>query len=380
MDQQASVSLEELLTHAAWARRLARGLVSDDSLADDTVQDAFLTAVQKPPVGTDLRGWLRKVLTHRRINRVLSEQRREARERRVAAPELVEPPPSPEELVATIEVQRLLAGFVLELAEPFRQTLVLRYYQDLSAAEIARTLEVPAGTVRWRLKEGLGRLRARLDQERGGAHAWRAALAPIAAPIPIAPPRPRWPLPVPVLVLGAGAVAGGALLLWGWLPAGGRLEVAVAAGPGAATSPASGLNRAPPLPGDPRVPTMKSEELQRFAAFLSVGLPAMVASATQPATSHPEEEIDVCVMAQEKSAECKEPLVDSWLPCANRLPSTGTRSAGGCSRRSRPVRPDPWRRAGTFAPRQPGARRRLPRSVSASGARIARHARPVWPG
>jgi hypothetical protein len=68
------------------------------------------------------------------------------------------------------------------LPEPFRETLVLRCYQDHSAADVARLLDVPAGTVRWRLKEGLARLRERLDQARGGRAAWRAALAPIAAP------------------------------------------------------------------------------------------------------------------------------------------------------------------------------------------------------
>jgi DNA-directed RNA polymerase specialized sigma24 family protein len=44
MSRQASGSLEELLSHAAWARRLARSLVSDESAVDDTVQDAFLAA------------------------------------------------------------------------------------------------------------------------------------------------------------------------------------------------------------------------------------------------------------------------------------------------------------------------------------------------
>jgi DNA-directed RNA polymerase specialized sigma24 family protein len=73
-----TVSLTDLLAHAAWARRLARGLVSGDpAAAEDTVQDAFLVAVQKPPaVGGALRGWLRTVLAHERWSRMQSDRRR----------------------------------------------------------------------------------------------------------------------------------------------------------------------------------------------------------------------------------------------------------------------------------------------------------------
>ena len=49
------------------------------------------------------------------------------------------------------------------LEEPFHQTLLLRYFDDLSAAEIARRLHVPAGTVRWRLSTARDLLRADLD-------------------------------------------------------------------------------------------------------------------------------------------------------------------------------------------------------------------------
>ena len=56
---------------------------------------------------------------------------------------------------------------VLELDEPFRSTLLLRYVEGRSAADIARRQGVPAGTVRWRLKAALDDVRARFGASTG---------------------------------------------------------------------------------------------------------------------------------------------------------------------------------------------------------------------
>jgi RNA polymerase sigma-70 factor (ECF subfamily) len=331
--QVARVSLEELLAHAAWARRLARRLVNDDAAAEDTVQDAFLAGLQTPPAsGGALRGWLRKVLRHERSSRLLSDQRREARERAATAVAIAERPPSPEDLTAAVEVQRLLAGLVLALPEPFRQTLVLRYYQDLSSADIARLLAVPAGTVRWRLKQGLSRLRVRLDEEHGGTEAWRAALAPIAAPARSAPSRgggspapSARPPALTALMAGAGAIAVATavvlLVSASRTPRDPDRRSAGASDPRLAramTSRAPDVSRAiadraAVLEGD----TMKTTQLKRVAAFLGVGLPAMVASARQTAAPPPQEIVDMCLTAQEKSFACKDEIVSAWLALRN---------------------------------------------------------------
>jgi RNA polymerase sigma factor (sigma-70 family) len=88
-----------------------------------------------------------------------SAGRRREREHKV---ELADPEgvPTPEQLVDRARVQQRVARGVLELDEPFRSTVLLRYYEGLSSAEIARRLSIPAATVRARLKTGLDRLRA----------------------------------------------------------------------------------------------------------------------------------------------------------------------------------------------------------------------------
>src|SRR5438046_669887 len=69
----------------------------------------------------------------------------------------------PDDLLASLQLQRRLATLVWELEEPYRSTILMRFYEDMASPEIAAKVGVPAGTVRWRLSEGVRRLRAGLD-------------------------------------------------------------------------------------------------------------------------------------------------------------------------------------------------------------------------
>jgi protocatechuate 3,4-dioxygenase beta subunit len=89
--------------------------------------------------------------------------------------------PNAEALLERHELLRLLAALVSELDEPYRSTVLLWGEEGLEPVEIARRQGVPAGTVRWRLKQGLDRLRAQLDARYGGERrSWCLALGPLA--------------------------------------------------------------------------------------------------------------------------------------------------------------------------------------------------------
>jgi Sigma-70, region 4 len=124
-----------------------------------------------------VRPWLSQVLRNVVRMRFRGERRRALREEATSEPSTS----VGDSLVEAVEAQRLLASQLLMLDEPYRTTVLLRYYQGLSAAEIAARQELPAATVRGRLKEGLSRLRAQLDRERGGRAAWLGGLTLLVA-------------------------------------------------------------------------------------------------------------------------------------------------------------------------------------------------------
>lgn len=181
LSPRPSEDLATLLEHSTWVRRLAGSLVRDEALAEDLTQEAWLAAMRRPPVsGMPVRPWLAQVVRNLVRMHVRGARRQKDRESRT------EPPPDtqhllPEQLVERVELQRMLAGLVVELEEPLRSTVLLRYYEGLDSSEIAERLGVPAGTVRWRLKTGIDKLRAALDRNHGGDRgAWLPAIAPLA--------------------------------------------------------------------------------------------------------------------------------------------------------------------------------------------------------
>ncbi len=161
--------LEELLADHAWFRGIARGLVPASGADEDLTQDAWVAALDgSPSLDRPLRPWLGGVVRRLSSRRRRSDARRRRREDSHARPEAL---PSTAEMIERVDTQRHVAGALLALEEPFRATLLLRFFEGKSSADIARHEGIPEGTVRWRVKEGLERLRGRLDRRFGGGRA-----------------------------------------------------------------------------------------------------------------------------------------------------------------------------------------------------------------
>ncbi len=168
---------ECLLENADWAHRLARKLVGDDR-ADDLVQDAWVTAIESRACRPgSIRAWLYRVLLNRARRFARTDRRRIQRERRVARDEAT---PSTEAVVERLQAHRSLAEHVEALREPYRSTLILRYYEDLRPREIAMREGVAVTTVRSRIDRGIRQLREALDRSHAGDRSrWLAGLAPL---------------------------------------------------------------------------------------------------------------------------------------------------------------------------------------------------------
>jgi len=138
-------------------------LVDDVATAEDVVQDAFLALHRRWT-------WLRDpqaAYEYLRIA-VLNGSRSQLRRRRVRAAHAVSAVPDQPSAEASAadraERDAVWAG-VAALPRRQREVLVLRYYMDQSEAEIARMLEISAGSVKQHASRGIAALTARLEAQ-----------------------------------------------------------------------------------------------------------------------------------------------------------------------------------------------------------------------
>lgn len=154
MDQRALVS------HIPSLRRYARALTGDAWAADDLVQDTLERACGKWRLwilGSDLRAWLFTIMHNLFASQL----------RRAPALATVDLDDVAHELRAVdsqrdhaIDLQRCL----LLLPEDQRAVLLLVALEDLSYAQVAKVLGIPAGTVMSRLSRARARLQALMDE------------------------------------------------------------------------------------------------------------------------------------------------------------------------------------------------------------------------
>ncbi|MEQ1893485.1 MAG: sigma-70 family RNA polymerase sigma factor, partial [Planctomycetota bacterium] len=267
-----------LLAETDWTRALARSLAGEVHLADDLVQEAWVAALERPPSpDRPLRGWLATILRRRASDLGRERGGRERRERSVARDEAL---PSAHELVERAALQRTLVEAVLELDEPFRSTVLLRFFEGLAPREIARRSGTSVATVQSRLTRALERLRERLGRG-GGRATWLSALAPLLGEPVVAPLL----LGIPVMKTVSACVV--VSLLVGWLlwpsgeSAGARVAAEGAQGEVLVGDGAAGASGGTSLAAKParEVPTREARggETPRGVVALEPAAPARLA-------------------------------------------------------------------------------------------------------
>jgi RNA polymerase sigma-70 factor (ECF subfamily) len=169
-----------LLAHGAFVRATARAVLRGDADVEDVVQETWSRAlVRSPRAPGALRAWLGRIARNAAIDLRRRRLRRARREAAVAKPEAAR---SVEEIVLREEARSRLVAALVALEEPYRSTLVLRYYDGLSVADVARRSGVERETAKTRLRRGLERLRARLragderSREARGLLSWASDL------------------------------------------------------------------------------------------------------------------------------------------------------------------------------------------------------------
>jgi len=159
---------EAALPYLDDAYTLARYLLRDATDAEDAVQECYLRAFKhfESYRGPAMKPWLFAIL--RNVCRAEFARRASSPTSAIEdVPESAEQAPLWHEAQETPEAQILrrwdgdtIRRLVAALAEPFRETLVLREIQNLSYREIADVAEVPVGTVMSRLARARAMLRS----------------------------------------------------------------------------------------------------------------------------------------------------------------------------------------------------------------------------
>lgn len=152
---------------AQWAPlvRLAGLLLGDTERADEIAQDAIVATFQRRNrLGDGVPvGYLRQCV----VNACRSAHRHRSVQRRTLVPLFQQrtEPERPDDLAVRGDAHTRMMAALRSLPQRQQEVLVLRYYSQLSEAEIAEALGVTRGAVKSHAHRGLAALRARLDDE-----------------------------------------------------------------------------------------------------------------------------------------------------------------------------------------------------------------------
>jgi RNA polymerase sigma-70 factor (ECF subfamily) len=163
-DHEACVEL--IAQYHAPIYRLLGHLCRDTHLAEDLTQETFLAAWAK--IGTfnaasSLNTWLHTIAYRKFIDAHRRRERSVPTHSDASIDRAQSNHPSPYERALANEASRRLYRALDHLKSAERDVVVLHYLQGLSYEEVAGVLAEPTGTVKWRTREAIDRLRAALE-------------------------------------------------------------------------------------------------------------------------------------------------------------------------------------------------------------------------
>jgi RNA polymerase sigma-70 factor (ECF subfamily) len=153
---------------------LARRILGDDSLAEDVLQEAFLSVWRDPGAYDGARGsfssWLLAVVHHKAVDSVRREESQRRRQTLAEEDAALAWPVAAgdveEEAWTRVVAEQVRSALGL-LSQPQREALTLAYYGGYTQREVAALTGTPLGTVKTRMLAGMRRLKAELGNTTG---------------------------------------------------------------------------------------------------------------------------------------------------------------------------------------------------------------------
>ncbi len=158
--------------HANAAFSLAYRMCGRRAIAEDVVQESFLSlwrsGARYDRARGSVRSWILSVVHNRTIDAFRRAAVKDVRDvadegiaQRLASPELTDTE------VERRDDARLVRGALGELPADQRRVIELAYFGGFTHTQIAEMLDLPAGTVKGRMRLGLGKLRIALGDMTG---------------------------------------------------------------------------------------------------------------------------------------------------------------------------------------------------------------------
>lgn len=165
-DDKALVTVIEL--YGGIVNGMARRVVADVTLAEEVAQDVFVTLWRRPGAFDPARGSLKTFLATLARNKAVDLVRREESLRRTKEALFSEFPTEPDSSEFADAVGRRwdLDDALARLPDAQRQVITLAYFGGRTYREVAAELDIPEGTTKTRMRDGLAKLRVALSQAR----------------------------------------------------------------------------------------------------------------------------------------------------------------------------------------------------------------------
>lgn len=149
--------------HSARALSVAQRILGSAGEADEVVQEAWVrvwTRAGQWDAGGSARfsTWLHRVV----VNLCIDRRRRPGFAPMEEAPEMVDPSPEAGALIARRQMAETMAAVMAELPERQKAAVALCYYEEMSAAEAGRVMELSVPAVESLLARARRTLRTRL--------------------------------------------------------------------------------------------------------------------------------------------------------------------------------------------------------------------------
>ena len=151
-------------------------VVYDRALAEDIAQSAFVKAAERIDQFDEERPfepWFFRIVLNdaikaakKRRQTISLDQAPDGLTRKLAA-WLTDPAPQPWQLTEQNETRQVVLKAIQSLSPEQRAVVVMRYFLEMSEAEMSTEMDRPLSTIKWWLREARKRLRHRIDSSRG---------------------------------------------------------------------------------------------------------------------------------------------------------------------------------------------------------------------